>query len=198
METFFYYLYRLINKNKLISIGIGIGFLILFGFFASKIKFEEDITRIIPKSERSDVATKVLTQLNFADKITVILEKKGNGTDDDLAEIAQTFLDSIQSCNEYIRDIEGKIDDENIQETFEFIRTNLPLFLDKADYAIIADKIQSDSIQLKTEENFRTLISPTGMVAKDFILNDPLGFAFIALKKLQQLNHGVRMNQKRV
>ena len=190
METFFYYLYRLINKNKLISIGIGIGFLILFGFFASKIKFEEDITRIIPKSERSDVATKVLTQLNFADKITVILEKKGNGTDDDLAEIAQTFLDSIQSCNEYIRDIEGKIDDENIQETFEFIRTNLPLFLDKADYAIIADKIQSDSIQLKTEENFRTLISPTGMVAKDFILNDPLGFAFIALKKLQQLNVG--------
>lgn len=190
METFFYYLYRLIKKHKIISILLGLGFLLVFGFFTSKIKFEEDITRIIPKSERSDVASKVLKQLNFADKITVILEKKGNGTDDDLAEIAQTFLDSIESCSPYIRDIEGKIDDENIQETFEFIRSNLPLFLDEEDYKIIADKIQSDSIQHQTEQNFRTLISPTGMVAKDFILNDPLGFAFIALKKLQQLNLG--------
>ncbi len=190
METFFYHLYRLINKNKRVSILIGFGFLMLFGFFASKIKFEEDITRILPKSERSDVATKVLTQLNFADKITVILEKKDAGTDEDLAAIARTFLDSIESCSPYIRDVEGKIDDENIQETFEFVKNNLPLFLDKNDYSIIENKIQSDSIQLKTEENFRTLISPTGMVAKDFILNDPLGFVFIALKKLQQLNIG--------
>lgn len=190
METFFYNLYRLISNNKLISVLIGLGCIVTFGFFASQIKFEEDITRIIPKSERSDVATKVLKQLNFADKITVILEKKGTGTDEDLAEIAQTFLDSIQSCSQYIRDIEGKIDDENIQETFEFIRSNLPLFLEKSDYELIAGKIQSDSIQFQTEQNFRTLISPTGMVAKDFILNDPLGFAFIALKKLQQLNVG--------
>ncbi len=190
METFFYFIYRLIKNNKLISIFIGLVFLGVFGFFASQIKFEEDITRIIPKNEQSDVTAKVLKQLNFADKITVILEKKEQGTDEDLADIAQTFLDSIGYCSAYIRDIEGKIDDENIQETFEFIRNNLPLFLEEDDYQLIANKIQRDSIQQQTEQNFRTLISPTGMVAKDFILNDPFGFAFIALKKLQQLNLG--------
>ena len=72
----------------------------VFGFFASKIKFEEDITRIIPKNEQSDVTAKVLTQLNFADKITVILEKKGKGTDEDLTQLAQRFLDSIEVCSQ--------------------------------------------------------------------------------------------------
>ena len=42
---------------------------------ASKINFEEDITRIIPKSDKSDVTAKVLQQLKFSDKITVIIEK---------------------------------------------------------------------------------------------------------------------------
>ena len=34
------------------------------------------------------------------------------------------------------------------------------------------------------------MVSPTGLVSKDFILNDPLGISFIALKKLQQLSVG--------
>ncbi|MDP0947625.1 hypothetical protein, partial [Klebsiella pneumoniae] len=62
------------------------------------------------------------------------------------------------------------------------------LFLTADDYKVIASKIKTDSLQKITENNFRTLISPTGMVSRELILKDPLGISFLGLQKLQQLN----------
>lgn len=190
MHNFFIGLYNFIEKNKLSSIAVSFLCLFVFGFFASKISFEEDITRIIPKSDKSDVTAKVLQQLKFSDKITVLLEKDKNGSIDDLSDMATVFLDSIVICDKYINNIQGKVDEENIQETFDFVYNNLPLFLEDKDYQTLENKISKDSIALQVQNNYRTLISPTGIVAKDFILKDPMGISFIALKKLQQLGVG--------
>jgi 1-acyl-sn-glycerol-3-phosphate acyltransferase len=190
MHKFFIRVHYFVQKNKLLSLATAFLFLIVFGFFASKIRFEEDITRIIPKNENADVATKVLKQLNFSDKITVIIEKDKNGSIDDLTQTATDFIDSLHSCEPYIKNIQGKVDDDNIQQTFDFVYHNLPYFLDENDYATFEKKLTNDSISKQVESNYRTLISPTGIIAKDFIVNDPLGISFIALKKLQQLSIG--------
>src|SRR5690606_6175735 len=50
------------------------------------------------------------------------------------------------------------------------------------------NKLSKDSIAIQVENSLKTLISPTGIVTKDFILADPLGISFIALQKLQKLN----------
>ena len=190
MQTFFIKLYHLISKNRVIALVGTLLFLLALVFFATKIKFEEDITRIIPQNEKSDITAKVLQQLNFSDKITVIIEKEKNGTIDDLTETAFTLLDSLEQLNGYISEIQGRVNEENIQETFDFVYANLPLFLDATDYKKIQNKLTKDSIASQVDKNYKTLLSPTGIVAKDFILNDPLGISFIALKKLQQLNLG--------
>ncbi|SHI67521.1 1-acyl-sn-glycerol-3-phosphate acyltransferase [Flavobacterium terrae] len=190
MHRFFIKIHQFVEQNKWLAVSIAASVLLFFGFLASRIKFEEDITRIIPKNEKADVTAKVLQQLKFSDKITVIIEKDKNGSVDDLSEVADIFLDSVQSCNDYIKDIQGKVDEENIQETFQFVYDNLPLFLTDKDYQQIQQKINNDSIANQVDKNYRTLISPTGIVAKDFIVNDPLGISFIALKKLQQLSVG--------
>lgn len=190
MQQFFIAIYRFVERKKLFAIAIAVALLCFFGFFASQIQFEEDITRIIPKSEKSDVTAKVLQQINFSDKITVIIEKDKNGSEDDLIETATAFLEKTTSLNQYIEEIQGKVDDDNIQQTIEFVYDNLPLFLDEADYALIDKKLNNDSIAVQVEKNYKTLISPTGIVAKDFILNDPIGISFMGLKKLQELNSG--------
>ena len=74
--------------------------------------------------------------------------------------------------------------------TLDFVYNNLPLFLDENDYQSINNKLQKDSIQAITNANYKTLISPSGFIAKETILKDPLGLSFIALKKLQDLNFG--------
>ena len=121
MQTFFIKLYHLISKNRVIALVGTLLFLLALVFFATKIKFEEDITRIIPQNEKSDITAKVLQQLNFSDKITVIIEKEKNGTIDDLTETAYTLLDSLELLNDYISEIKGRVNEENIQETFDFV-----------------------------------------------------------------------------
>ncbi len=190
MQQIFIAIYRFVERKKILAVTIAAAVLCVFGFFASQIQFEEDITRIIPKSEKSDVTAKVLQQINFSDKITVIIEKDKEGTEDDLVEAATAFLEKTTSLDQYIKEIQGKVDDENIQQTVEFVYDNLPLFLEESDYRLIEKKLNNDSIAVQVEKNYKTLISPTGIVAKNFILNDPLGLSFMGLKKLQELSSG--------
>jgi 1-acyl-sn-glycerol-3-phosphate acyltransferase len=191
MHHYFYAIHLFVNKRKSLSVFLAIAMLFIFGFFASKIKFEEDITKLIPTNDKTDVTAKVLKQLNFADKITVIFQIEKGGTNEDLKEMAAVFTDSIaKTCKPYITAVQGKIDEENIQETIDFVYNNVPLFLDDKDYATIQSKLQQDSIAATVQGNYKSIISPSGFITKDFILQDPLGISFIALKKLQQLNVG--------
>lgn len=191
MHHYFYAIHLFVNRRKSLAVLLAVSMLFLFGFFASRIKFEEDITKLIPTNDKSDVTAKVLKQLNFADKITVIFKLDKNGTEEDLKEMATAFSDSVAvSCKPYITGIQGKIDEENIQETIDFVYGNLPLFLENKDYTAIQNKLQKDSIAATVQGNYKSIISPSGFVTKDFILQDPLGISFIALKKLQQLNVG--------
>ena len=191
MHHYFYAIHLFVNRRKALSVVLAILMLLAFGFFASQLKFEEDITKLIPTNDKSDVTAKVLKQLNFADKITVIFKLDKNGNEDDLKEMATAFSDSVsKSCKPYITGIQGKIDEGNIQETIDFVYHNLPLFLEDKDYAAIQNKLQKDSIAATVQGNYKSIISPSGFITKDFILQDPLGISFIALKKLQQLNIG--------
>ncbi|MBE0390720.1 MMPL family transporter [Flavobacterium sp. PL002] len=191
MQQFFFELHQFVLRRKFFSFSLIISVFLFFIFFASKVAFSEDITRLIPTNDDSNITAKVLNQLNFSDKISIIISVEKEGSPDDLSEYANIFLDSLnEKSKPYIGKIQGKIDEENIQATFDFVYDNLPLFLDKNDYKTIANKIQNDSVAAILANDYKSLISPTGIVTRDFILKDPLGVSFIALKKLQQLSVG--------
>lgn len=188
MHRFFIFLYYLISKNRVLSALFAVGIALVCLFFASKINFEEDINQIIPKSEKSDLTAKILKQLNFSDKIIVIIENKSSEDNFQLSETANTFLEKISPLEKYIGAIQGKVNDSEISETFDFVNQNLPLFLDENDYKEINRKIQKDSIAKQVENNYISLASPTSLVTKEFIKKDPLGITFLGIKKLNALN----------
>ena len=189
MDNFFLSIYNLIHSKKIMSF---VAMLLLFiglGFVGSKIEFEEDITKLIPTNETTSAAEKVLKTVNFADKIIVTISRKPEGSLQDLTLYASQLIDSIhQKSGKYIKNIQGKVDDDNILKTLDFVYQNIPLFLDAEDYEQIKNKLSKDSLDAITNKNYKTLISPTGIVAKKTILKDPLGLSFIALQKFQQLN----------
>ena len=191
MPDFFLTIYSFLNRKKFFSIGIALATLLVLGFFASKITFQENITQLIPSNDQSGITSKVLQQVNFADKITIIINTNREDGVEDLTGYADQFIDSLNlTCKPYVGKLQGKIEDKNIQETIDFVYNNLPLFLDKDDYTAIQNKIQDDSIAQLVEGSYKSLISPTGIISKDYILRDPLGLSFIALKKFQQLSVG--------
>ncbi len=188
MGNSFFKVYQFLLKNKIASAFVLL--LLLFGltFLVSKIRFEEDISKLIPINSENQDLQKVLKTVNFTDKIIVTIHRNDSTDIDELTGYATEFVDSLQTYSgKYVKYIRGKVNDDDLMRTMGFVYENLPLFLDKQDYKTIAGKLEKDSISAITEANYRTLISPSGIVSKDIILKDPLGLSFIALKKLRQL-----------
>ncbi|HLV13902.1 MAG TPA: MMPL family transporter [Xanthomarina sp.] len=191
MTNFFYNIHTYLASRKIVGFFALILIVFSLGFLASNITFEEDITKLIPINEENSDAQRVLKSVNFADKIIVNIKRESSGSINDLTQYATQFIDSINhNSSKYFTKIQGKVADEDILNTLDFVYNNLPHFLEASDYKTIENKLHKDSIEAITVANYKTLISPSGMVAKETILRDPLGLSFLALKKLQLLSFG--------
>lgn len=190
MDSFFYHIYCLVQRHKLLSVVSAILFLLCCASIASKIRFEEDIMQIIPQSEKSDLTTKAMEQINFSDKITVLIEKTPGVPFADASSLAQALVDTLSLDTTYISEITGTIGSDELKATYDFVFQNLPLFLDSRGYDSIAYKINPAFIKEKVKSNYQALISPSSFITADFIQSDPLGLTFLGLEKLQQMNLG--------
>ncbi len=191
METIFYNIYSYIASRKIWSLGLLLVFVLGLIFLVSKLQFEEDISKLIPASEDTKELQKVLKSAKFSDKLIVNIQLQPDGTFEDLTKYADQYIDSILIVsNKFIDNIQGKVSDEDVLETIDFVYQNLPLFLDDKDYQTISNKLTVDSIDAITLANYKSILSPSGIITKNTIIKDPLGLSFIALKKMQGLNIG--------
>lgn len=172
------------------------GLLLVLGllfFTASKINFNEDISKLIPATDKNKTVQQVLDHVNFSDKLIVQISKKAHGTTDDLVALASQFLDSLYPYQkEYVENVQGQIPDDEILETLDFVYGNLPLFLTEEEYKTIDRKLAKDSIDAIVAKNYAVLVSPTGLIAKKTIVRDPLGISVSAAQKLKKI--GVQEN----
>lgn len=191
MGNFFYKTYLFIQKNKWASLLTFLLLIISLCGIASRIEFDDDITALIPETEDSKKIQEILESIAFTDKIIVNIRREGEGSVSELTHYANELLDSLEQTGDtYIKNVQGKLNDEDLPNTLNLIYENLPLFLDATDYIEIEGKLSGDSIAKITSQNYRNLISPSGIIIKKTIRKDPLGLSFIALKKLQQLGIG--------
>ncbi len=153
-----------------------------------QIKLEEDITKLIPQTEASKKLNNVLKHTNFSDKIIVNIALQNNNEQNKLAQIALQFLDSVNHCCKgYITNIQGQLHENDLQQTIDFINENLPIFLETSDYQYLKQQSTIDSLKQVVEGNFKTFVSPGGMVAKKTLREDPFGLTFRVLHKLSEL-----------
>lgn len=191
MGSFFHKTYQLISQKK----WLGLFFLLLVVSFlsiiVSRVEFDDDISSLIPASEEAKKTQEILKSIAFTDKVIVNIHRSPEIAVEELTQYASDFLDSIQrTSGPYIKRIQGKLNDDDLPNTLKLVYENLPLFLDDNDYNTIAGKLSKDSITKITEQHYRTLISPSGIIASKTIRKDPFGLSFVALKKLQQLGIG--------
>ena len=104
------------------------------GYWASRISFEEDISKLIPSSDDSETISQVLKNVNFADKIILNIssEKENNSA------FLQAYADSLKihlSENQHIENLQIRFEDEKMMDLLDFVSAHLPLYLDDSDYA---------------------------------------------------------------
>ncbi|MEP6747827.1 MAG: 1-acyl-sn-glycerol-3-phosphate acyltransferase [Bacteroidota bacterium] len=193
MEKLFISLYNFFEKRQLIFWVTLTSSFLLLGFFAARIKLEEDISKILPNDKKVEKLSEVFQNSKFLDKLVVTISLKDTtaaAQPDSLVAYADAFATAIkEKYSNYITKLQDKTDDSLVLQMFAAISNQLPLYLDEKDYAAIDTLIQPAALQKTLQNNIRTLSSPAGIALKSMIAKDPVGISFLGLKKLQQLQY---------
>ncbi len=189
MGGFFNFLFDLFSKRRFVFILLNLAILALAGYFAFKLKLEEDITKSIPGSKeyinlmikQSKLTNKLILNIYLTDTLAEV-------DPDQLITYANELADSLKNKNfsPFISRMTFRLDEGAMDEIMNSIRNHLPIFLDEDDYTKIDTLISPVNIKKSLEKNYRTLLSPSGFALKKFILEDPIGLSAVAYNKMKQ------------
>ncbi|MCG3166811.1 MAG: tRNA (cmo5U34)-methyltransferase [Bacteroidia bacterium] len=190
--NFFYSVFLFFSRNKtvfLFTVTMLFGFA---GYFASRLKFEEDISRMIPSDEKTNRANFILKNSKFADRLVLnisLADSLAEANPDLLTSYAENLVAVLDSAwkPSHISEITATVPEDLMLTVNSIFYSNLPLFLEENDYAKIDSMLFPKKVDEAMQKNYNTLISPTGSFLKQNIARDPLGLTYIALNRLQTL-----------
>jgi len=192
MSNFFTAIYNWIEKNRITSVFILVVFVAASGYLTTKLRFSEDITKILPDNKKISDMNFVYSNSKFLDKVVFNIGFNDSSTINPqlLSNFADKLTDSIRKrfIPNLVQSIEQAPGQENMLEVYQIVHDYLPIFLTPEDYLKIDTIIQTENIKESISGDYATLISPTSFVAKRFIAADPLHLTPIALNKFKSLN----------
>ncbi|HMG82861.1 MAG TPA: 1-acyl-sn-glycerol-3-phosphate acyltransferase [Ferruginibacter sp.] len=192
MEKILVRIYNYFARHRVVFfVTFGVCFLLLT-YFALQVKFEEDISKILPKDKKTEKLNEIFQNSKFIEKlvITVSLKDTTAQQPDSLVAYADDLSARIQNdLGPFISKGNYRVDDGLVMDLFSTISDRLPIYLNEKDYTAIDTLITPDKVKQTLTQDIRTLTSPTGIALKNIISNDPVGISYIGLKKLQQLQY---------
>ncbi len=201
MSKLFLFLYDFFGKRQPLLYGLTLTIFAGSLFFTSKIHFEEDITQFIPDDGAMATSNAVFRNIKVRDRLAVHLQLT------DTTAVPQPdrligYCDSLTTrlsplVPEYVQEIVAHIPDDMMDEVYDLMYDNLPIFLQEQDYATIDSMLERDAIDKRLERNYNILTSPDGFALRRFITVDPLGVNVLALKHLQQMRPDNRFDSYR-
>lgn len=190
MTQFFIGLYDYFERHKILFYLSLISCVLLMGFFALQVRFEENITQFFPDTKDSQNTIKVFDNLKIKDKIIIMLSSADTChrvEPDSLIEAAGQLQQTLteKAGGTLIKGIFAQVDQSLIGGATDFVYEHLPLFLTDTDYQRFNSLLTEKGIQVIMQKNYTNLLSPAGIALRSYILRDPLGLGSEALKHLQ-------------
>ena len=190
MTQFFIGLYDYFERHKILFYLSLISCVLLMGFFALQVRFEENITQFFPDTKDSQNTIKVFDNLKIKDKIIIMLSSADTChrvEPDSLIEAAGRLQQTLteKAGGTLIKGIFAQVDQSLIGGATDFVYEHLPLFLTDTDYQRFDSLLTEKGIQAIMQKNYTNLLSPAGIALRSYILRDPFGLGSEALKHLQ-------------
>ena len=190
MTQFFIGLYDYFERHKILFYLSLISCVLLMGFFALQVRFEENITQFFPDTKDSQNTIKVFDNLKIKDKIIIMLSSADTCHQvepDSLIEAAGRLQQTLteKAGGTLIKGIFAQVDQSLIGGATDFVYEHLPLFLTDTDYQRFDSLLTEKGIQAIMQKYYTNLLSPAGIALRSYILRDPLGLGSEALKHLQ-------------
>lgn len=190
MQAFFTFIFDFLRRHKALYWLFFAGSFALCLLGASRIRLVDDINKMIPHDHSIEAMSEVLNKTRTGEQIifTLSFADTAISDPDSLIQLEQAFTRALKTTgNGYIRNIQDLLNDDKEQQFSALAVQYLPLFLGEEDYRHIDTLIQPERIKETLDKEHKLLLSPAGMVAKQWIAQDPIGMVPLAFRKLQSL-----------
>ncbi|MCM1501269.1 MAG: MMPL family transporter [Bacteroidales bacterium] len=175
MDRFFIAIYRFLEKRRPLMWILLLGSFVLFVFFGARLKYEEDISKLLPSSDKAEESGLAFSNLKVKDKIFIqILGKDGDIDPSVLAAYSDEFVEGLaeRDANGYIAGILNGISEDVMMNALDYAMNNVPLLVDTSAYREFDRLLEPDAISLQMKVNRELLDSDedgniTSMVAQD-------------------------------
>ncbi len=191
MQYIFTSLYDILEKRRKL---FWLCLILVFAFSiigASHIRFVDDINKMIPHDPEIEAMNDVLNKTKTGEQVIFTLSFKDNNLSnpDSLIRLQNELQALIEKGNKtWVKSIQAQVDDDKEQQFSAIALQYLPLFLEENDYNTIDSLIQPERIKTTLNREHKLLLSPAGIVAKQWIAQDPIGIVPLAFSKLKTLN----------
>ena len=194
MHRIFLPLYRYFQKHKVALYLLLIGSFLLFLAFGVRLRYEEDIVKLLPRSSTdSELA---FSDIGLKDKVFIQVTSADPAAPLDPATLA-AYMDEYcagllqrDSATRYITGILYELDMGTMLGAVDYGFEHLPCFIDTSLYAAFEAALEPEAVEAAMQENLALLeADETGEVSQ-LITMDPLGLRNILLEKLMPSDGG--------
>ncbi len=178
MDRFFVATYRFFAKHKWLMYTTLVVTSIVFVYFGLQVKYEEDISKLLPQTEQAEASGVAFGNLRVKDKISIqIVPKNDAASPEKLAAACDEFVDGLlakDSATDYIANVLYRIDDDLPVMALDYALMQLPTFVDTACYASFSELLMPEAIFAQMQKNVQIIAEDEDGTRSDMVAQDPV------------------------
>ena len=185
MHRIFLPIYHYLKGHRAVMWSLLIASTLVFAWFGVKLRYEEDIMKLLPQTEEStelafgeiDLKEKIFVQVTSADTLNPV----SPAILGDAVEEFCHMLEERDSATRYISGILASLDVETGLNAMEYGLEHLPSFVDTSWYALMEKALTPDAIQAQMMENAHLIMEDETGDDTQLVSMDPLNLRSVLL-----------------
>ncbi|MGN0187092.1 MAG: MMPL family transporter [Paludibacteraceae bacterium] len=178
MDRIFIPIYRFFERRKWVMYLVLVLTSLTFVAFGLQVQYEEDISKLLPQTDKATESGLAFSNLRVKDKIFLqIVSKNGAKSPDELSAACDAFVDGLLTCDTaygYVSNILYRIDDDVLFMGMDYALQELPTLVDTACYSRFDALLTQEAIDIQMAENVRMLQADVDGSVAELVTQDPL------------------------
>jgi len=188
MHRIFLPVYNFFKGHKALMYVLMIASTLVFAWFGFKIRLEEDIVKLLPRSSTDNELA--FSEIELKDKVFIQVTSRNPENPVEASALGNAveefcgILEKKDSSTHYIAGILSSLDTEMAMDAMDFGLTHLPTLVDVRWYDEIEKRLGKEAIDAQMEENYRLVMADETGTDTQLAAMDPLGLREIVMENI--------------
>ena len=188
MTGFFLRIYDFLEKRRGLTIALALTLTVVFAFLASRVRYEEDISKFLPRDGESRKYQEVYQQFAAQNRVAVVFSAANDSINVETLQTAMQQYGDLLSESDMVENLSVTVDETQIFDLMDAVYAHLPYLLDDEDYARVDSLLQTPGIiQERLAQDKQLLMFPVAGTVMHTLPVDPLQLFTPCLQRLNSL-----------